>query len=329
MLMSTLGFSFYNLKEGEKEVDAENYIRATTDREFNAIQNIAGGVNKLFHFRQITPLTKQAIIRMNRDVLYSMGVVNTEGEATITFPEMPDNRYASIYIVDNDHYVPEVIYKPGTYVLPNDTKYIGVGVRIQVFNPDDLEEIKMVNALQDQFIIQANNTTPLTFDWNKEQLSLLTKEYNQEFGAYEKYPSDWQGKRGEVNEETRHLAAAGAFGLFPEKEATYINYNQGNLKGSEVYKATYQVPEHNGFWSLTVYGEDGYMKSEKSVLNASNTLFNEDGTFTVYFGSQENCPKDAENRLDITDGWNFLMRVYLPGASVLNNEYILPEVEKL
>jgi hypothetical protein len=44
----------------------------------------------------------------------------------------------------------------------------------------------------------------------------------------------------------------------------------------------------------------------------------------VYFGSKELCG-DVQNRLDVTEGWNFLMRVYRPGASVLDGSYKLPK----
>ncbi len=310
-------------------VTADTYIRAESDREFHLIQQQAGGINKFFHFREVTPIDQQSVVRMNKDVLYSMAVVDTKGGATITFPEMPDDRYASIYLVDNDHYVPFVIYEPGVHKLPEDTRYLGIGIRIQLYNQNDSKEVEMVNRLQDQFVIKASSSEPVEFKWNKESLEALTKEYNAEFAKFDKYPSDWQGKRGEVNEKTRHLAAAGAWGLFPEKDATYINYNGGNLSGDKVYMATYTVPEHRGFWSITVYGEDGYMKNTNNVLNASNVVFNDDKTFTVYFGKKEKCPEDAKNRLDITDGWNFLMRVYLPGESVLNGDYILPSVKEV
>lgn len=51
--------------------------------------------------------------------------------------------------------------------------------------------------------------------------------------------------------------------------------------------------------------------------------------FTVYFGAADKCPKDAKNRLDITDGWNFLMRCYLPGKEVLDGTYKLPSVTEV
>ena len=52
---------------------------------------------------------------------------------------------------------------------------------------------------------------------------------------------------------------------------------------------------------------------------------NPDGTFTAYYGSEDQCG-DIANRIDVTEGWNFLMRVYLPGDSVIAGEYKLPDV---
>ena len=69
-------------------------------------------------------------------------------------PASRADRYASVYLVDNDHYCPFVIYDSGTHELPRDTQYLGVGVRIQVFDPKDEDEIALVNKLQDQFVIQ-------------------------------------------------------------------------------------------------------------------------------------------------------------------------------
>jgi hypothetical protein len=56
---------------------------------------------------------------------------------------------------------------------------------------------------------------------------------------------------------------------------------------------------------------------------SSTVKKNADGGFTVHFGSAETCG-EAPNRLDTTDGWNFLMRIYRPGKSVLGGAYQLP-----
>jgi hypothetical protein len=55
-----------------------------------------------------------------------------------------------------------------------------------------------------------------------------------------------------------------------------------------------------------------------------NVKLDADGTFAVFFGSKELCG-DVANRLDVTEAWNFLMRVYRPGGSVLEGNYKLPK----
>jgi hypothetical protein len=308
--------------ESNVKVTPETFIRAESDRMFFGVTQQAGGVNQFFHYRDLPRLNEQFVVRINKDTLYSIAVVDTEGGATITVPEIPPGRYMSVYLVDNDHYCPFVIYKSGTHELPRDTKFLGVGVRIQAFNPADSGEIALINQLQDQFIIKANSADRLpAFKWDAESLNALRAQYEAESADY----SSWKGMmgpRGKVNEEIRHLACAAAWGLFPEWDATYLNYN-GGLPADVCHCATYQVPENGAFWSITVYGADGYLKSENSIINPTNVEMNGDGTFTVHFGSKELCG-DVPNRVDVSEGWNFLMRVYLPGQSVIDGTYKLP-----
>lgn len=306
------------------KVTQETYCRAETDRSFANIAKMAGGVNRLYPFRNVTPLDHQTVVRMNKDTLYSMGVVDTSKGATITVPEMPAGRYFSVLLVDNDHYCPGVIYTAGVHELPKDTKYLGIGVRIQLLKPSDPADVALVNKLQDQFVIKAGSADALPESkWDKTSLEELTANYNAEFAKFAKYPDGSMGPRGRADETMRHLACAGAWGLFPNNDAVYINYN-GHLPADNCYCATYQVPENTAFWSITMYGADGYLKSENSILNKFNTTMNADSTFTVHFGSKEACG-DVPNRLDVSEGWNFLMRVYRPGQSVLNGSYKLPD----
>ena len=159
--------------------------------------------------------------------------------------------------------------------------------------------------------------------WDQASLKALTQEYEKQSKQYASWKG-MMGPRGTVDEKTRHIAAAAAWGLNPDKDATYLNYG-GQHDPGKCYSATYKVPENNAFWSITLYGEDGYMKSENNILNSSNAKLNGDGTFTAYFGSKELCG-DVANRLDVTTGWNFLMRIYRPGPSVLDGSYVLPPV---
>ena len=309
-------------------VTQESYTRAETDRTFYNLASQAGGVNRFFYIRKPTPLDGQTVVRMNRDTLYAAAVVDTSKGATVTVPDMPKDRYFSLLLIDNDHYSPHVIYTPGTHELPRDTKYLAVLLRIQLLQPKDPADIELVNKLQNQFVITAGSEDPFPKPkWDPSQLAALTEEYNAASAKYDRYPEGFMGPRGKPDEAIRHLGAAGAWGLFPNKDAIYLNYNS-HLKADKCYTATYAVPEHGAFWSITLYGDDGYMKSDNAILNGTNVSLNADGTFDAYFGSAAQCG-DKPNRLDTTDGWNFLMRVYRPGQSVQDGTYKLPAVMAL
>ncbi|MCP9930339.1 DUF1254 domain-containing protein [Cyanobium sp. AMD-g] len=306
------------------KVTPDTYIRAETDRTFHNISQQAGGVNRWFYIRKPTPLNQQTVVRMNRDTLYSASIVDTSKGATVTVPPLPAGRFMSVLLVDNDHYAPAVYYAPGTYDLPQDTKYLAVIVRTQVLNPKDDADIELANKLQDAVVIKANSADPLPpMQWDAASLKALTEQYEKDSAQYKSWKG-MMGPRGKVDEKTRHIAAAAAWGLNPEWDATYLNYS-GDHDYRVCHKATYTVPENQAFWSITLYGTDGYIKNENAVINSTNVNLNDVGTFTVYFGSKEACG-EVPNRVDVSEGWNFLMRIYRPGPSVLDGRYKLPTV---
>ena len=315
----------YAQTTGTVKVNPDTYIRAETDRTFHNISQQAGGVNRWFYIRKPTPLNQQTVVRMNLDTLYSASIVDTSKGATVTIPPLPAGRFMSVLLVDNDHYAPAVYYAPGTYNLPRDTKYLAVIVRTQVFNSKDNADIALANKLQDAVVIKANSADPLPpMQWETSSLKALTEEYEKDSAQYESWKG-MMGPRGKVDEKTRHIAAAAAWGLNPEWDATYLNFS-GNHDYRMCYQGTYTVPENQAFWSITVYGNDGYIKSENAVVNSKNVKLNSNGSFTVYFGSKESCG-NVPNRVDVTEGWNFLMRIYRPSPTVLNGSYKLPEVQ--
>lgn len=325
---SLLSFGNSAIADEAVTVTPETYIRAETDRAFTGSIMKSGGVNLFDHHRAPPLVDKQPIVRMNMDTLYSGAIVDTEGGATVTVPEISGGRYVSVLLIDNDHYVPFVIYAAGTHKLPQDTKYLGVLIRLQLFDANDPAEIAQVHKLQDQIVITANSADPFPpFKWDMASLKTLTEEYEKEASKLENY-NGMQGPRGKlVKEKSRYLAAAAAWGLFPEQDAIYLNYAGGH-DNQQCYQATYQVPDNKAFWSITVYGNDGYMKNDNVVINSSNVKLNADGAFTVSYGSKDLCG-DVANRLDVTEGWNFLMRIYRPGPSIVDGTYNLPNAKPI
>jgi hypothetical protein len=81
-------------------VNVENFVRAESDRMFAALHADAGGVNRLKHNREPTPIEHQPVIRMNRDTLYSSAVVDISEGAAVTIPDCGD-RYVSVTVVNH------------------------------------------------------------------------------------------------------------------------------------------------------------------------------------------------------------------------------------
>ena len=224
---------------------------------------------------------------MNLDTLYSFAVVDT-AKARPSHCPGPRRRLISAQVVDNDHYCPAVFYEPGPHPIRSDTRYAAVLIRIQIIDPRDSTEVALVNGLQDQLAVSAGSAEPLPpVPWEPESLQALTRQYATEAKAL-KSVKGLMGPRGKLDETRRHLVVAGGWGLNPDEDATYIIY-AGEHDPAKGYTATYRVPENRAFWSITVYGDDGYMKSENAILNSSNAKLNPDGTFTVHFGSKELC----------------------------------------
>ena len=83
--------------------------QAQSDLSFEGILKQSGGINKLHHNRTPTAIDKQNIIRMNRDTLYSLAVVDISKGATVTLPDT-GKRYQSLMIINNDGYVNKTFY---------------------------------------------------------------------------------------------------------------------------------------------------------------------------------------------------------------------------
>lgn len=308
-------------------VTRDTFIRAETDRMFGDFVKLAGGVNRMFHIRRPTPLDQQTVVRMNRDTLYSVSVVDTSDGGTFTMPASPDGRFVGAHVIDNDHYDLGVIYDGGVHPLPKGVGHVAIAFRVQVYDPTDPDEIAKVNAWQDGIRIDAKSAKPFVAgNWDRAGLDKLRSDLDVPCRGFPNFEKAMM-PRGQADPEQRLCGAASGWGLLPGRTATYFSYPGGHPV-TECRKATYPVPKNRAFWSITVYGTTGFIESENSVVNSSNVKLNPDGTFTAYFGSKELCG-DVPNRLDAPEGWNFMMRVYRPDASVLNGGYRLPPTTPL
>jgi hypothetical protein len=306
-------------------VNVDNFVRAETDRLFKSLEADAGGVNVFKHNRVPTPIDDQPVIRMNRDTLYSLAVVDISEAATVSIPDGGD-RYVSVMVVNQDHYINRVFHEPGDHQLTLqefDTPWVAVGARVLV-DPAEADDVARVNALQDQFKLDANSSKQFeapeydgaSLNATRKALLELAKgagRFDHAFGA-----------KSDVDPVRHLLGTAAGWGGLPDQEASYISVEPGKPVGE--YKLTVKDVPVDGFWSISVYNGDGFfepnVRNAYSVNNLTATP-NDDGSVTVYFGG---CDDDRPNCLPVMAGWNYTVRLYRPRPEVLDGSWIFPSV---
>ncbi|HEX5857510.1 MAG TPA: DUF1214 domain-containing protein [Microbacterium sp.] len=305
-------------------MNADNFARAETDRMFHDLQADAGGINRFVHNRQPADVENQTVIRLNRDTLYSFAVVDITGGASLTLPDHGD-RYLSAMIVNEDHLVGAIFHDAGTYELAADrfgTPYVVVAVRTLV-DPADPEDIAAVAGLQDRIVLVSESATPfaypeydaVSFDETRAALLALARNLDSFDHMF--------GSAGEI-EPVRHLiGTAAGWGGLPSSEASYIGVDPRLPQGQ--YELTVGDVPVDGFWSISVYNAAGFFEPNSRGAYTVNNITgarNEDGTVTVRFGGDPDRP----NSIPITEGWNYLVRLYRPRPEILDGRWTFPSL---
>jgi len=306
-------------------VNTDNFARAETERMMASLQTNAGGVNRLSHSRVPTAIDQQPVIRMNRDTLYSFAVVDISEGATLLIPDAGD-RYVSVMIVNQDHYINRVFHQPGEHALSVeefDTPWVTVAVRTLV-DPADPRDVAEANALQDQFAIAATSAKPFApADYDAASLD-ATRKALLELASLGPAFDHAFGAKDAVDPVRHLLGTAAGWGGLPDEEASYIGVAPGKSVGE--YSLTVRDVPVDGFWSISVYNADGYFEANDrnaySVNNITATP-NDDGSITVNFGG---CGDERPNCLPITEGWNYTIRLYRPRAEVLDGTWTFPAI---
>jgi hypothetical protein len=304
-------------------VNVDNFARAQADHEFDGIVKGAGGTNKFKINREPTPIDDQNVIRMNRDTLYSLAVVNISKGATITMPDA-GKRYMSLMIINNDGYVNDVYYGAGTYELTTekfDTPFVGVVVRI-LANAEDPADVAAVNKLQSQVKINAVAQAPFVMpDYDEASFKAALEPILALSKGLQRVTKGF-GSKSEVNPVHFLLASAAGWGGLPEKDSIYLNVEPGLPVGK--YELTVKDVPVKGFWSISLYDAKGYFEKNDLHAYSLNNLTakpNKDGSYTIRFGG---CTATTENCLPVMQGWNYLVRMYRPDQQVIDGQWVFP-----
>ncbi|HLU42039.1 MAG TPA: DUF1254 domain-containing protein [Microthrixaceae bacterium] len=309
-----------------RRVNVDNFVRAETARMFTDLQREAGGVNLFSHGREPTPVDRQTVIRLNRDTLYSFAVVDISAGASVTVPAHGD-RYVSVMVVNEDHYVNAIFHDEGEHELTVEqfeTPYVVVAVRILV-DPSDPADVAQVTELQDRFRLSARSDRPYTapdydtasLDETRRALLTLARGLTEFDGIF--------GSRRDVDKVRHLIGTAAGWGGLPSHEATYISVDPGLPVGC--YELVVRDVPVDGFWSISVYNADGYFEpNDRDVysINSVTGVRDEDGAITVRFGDHG---PDVPNSIPLPDGWNYLVRLYRPRPEILDGSWRFPTLE--
>jgi hypothetical protein len=305
-------------------VNVDNFARAESDRMFASFVDDAGGVNVLKHNRVPAPVEHQPVIRMNRDTLYSAAVVDISQGATLAIPDGGD-RYVSVMVVNQDHYINRVFHDPGRHeltVAEFDTPWVAVAARVLV-DPADSEDVAAVNALQDKLAIDAKSSQPFVMrDYDTVSLDATRRALLELARGLSGFDHAF-GSREHVDPVRHLLGSAAGWGGLPDEEASYIGVEPRLPVGE--YKLTVKDVPVDGFWSVSVYNGDGYFEPNDRNAYSINNLTgkpNEDGSITIHFGGVDDRP----NLIPIVDNWNYTVRLYRPRSEVLDGSWKFPEV---
>ncbi len=302
-----------------------NFARIETLRMFAAISANAGGANRWNHYRVPTPIDQQTIIRMNRDTLYSAAIIDVSEGATITIPET-GGRYVSVMLVSEDHFINRVIHEAGEHRLTAaelGSEFVLAAARILV-DSDDPDDVATVDALQDQFSLTSVGGRELpaldydadSFAQTRDAVLTLAKglaSFEHAFG-----PAD------QVDPVRHLLGTASGWGGLPDDEAFYVNVEPGLPVGE--YELTVGEVPVDGFWSISMYNAEGYFEPNDAGRYSVNNVTGvrgADGSITVRFGGDTSAP----NALPLTEGWNYLVRLYRPRPEVLDGSWTFPSIE--
>ncbi len=308
-------------------VTVDNFNRAESDLYFGGVLKEAGALGTFHHSREPANIDHQTVIRLNRDTLYSSALFDLDaGPVTVTLPDAGE-RFMSMQVISEDHYVPEVKYGAGSYTLDKEkvgTRYVAVAIRTLV-DPADPEDVKEVHALQDAIKVeQASAGTFEIPDWDqasqkkvRDALLVLATTIPDFKGAF--------GTKDDVDPIRHLLGTAAGWGGNPDKDATYLNITPANNDGTTVYKLNVKDVPVDGFWSVSLYDAEGYYeKNEYNAYSINNITAkkSDGGAIDIQFGG---CDGKVPNCLPIMKGWNYTVRLYRPREEILNGTWQFPE----
>jgi hypothetical protein len=309
-------------------ITLDNFKRAESD--FYMAKTVhEGALGKFLHSREATPIDKQPVVRMNRDTLYSQAIFDLDaGPVTIMLPD-PGKRFMSMQVINEDHYTPLVVYKPGPTTLTRKnvgTRYVFPAIRILV-DPNDPKDVAQVHALQDAIKVEQKSVGKFEApNWDLAQQKKV-REALESLVPFIGALTNSFGTKAQVDPVKHLVGTAAGWGGNPDKDAAYATATPAKNDGTTVYKLKVKDVPVDAFWSISVYNNKGFFQKNDYDAYSVNSITGKkgaDGAVNIQFGG---CDGKIPNCLPITQGWNYAVRMYRPRAVILNGTWKMPEAQ--
>jgi hypothetical protein len=308
-------------------VTVDNFIRAETDNYFAGFVT-EGAFGRLTHSRELADVSRQSVVRMNRDTLYSHGVFDLDaGPVTVTLPDAK-GRFMSLLLISEDHYNPATLYAAGPHRINREqvgTRYVALVVRTFV-DPNDPSDVEKVHALQDAIRVDQRGG-PGSFEvpaWDQASLTSV-RDALKSLGGFDS--TSMFGRQGEVDPVHHLIGTATGWGGNPAADAKYLSVTPPRNDGTTSHRLRVRDVPVDGFWSISVYDRNGFFVPNPQGAYSLNNVTarpSADGSFTIQFGG---CDGKAFNCLPISPGWNYTVRMYRPRREILDGRWKFPEAE--
>lgn len=301
---------------GGEKVTMDNVVRAETAK-YLAEETIKTGPNKFRHERNGIQLDNQTVIRSNFDLIYSYAVFDASKGLEITVP--PYDLYHSVQVFDENHVTLDVVYPGQTKKIAHDQ--LTYGDHVYLFmrtQPPSTDEAGMekLHERQDSVVVTAGSAKPYVSEVNYDVASFNDLR-NDLIARAPKEDVIYKGFIENIDDIVSpyyQMTNLAGWGGLPSRHAYYFVVAPNDAAASEGKPSsmTFSPPPlqtaRAGYWSLTVYNADGWVKSNPFKISSLEAEPNADGTYTLNF----NGPEGSVNNLQVPANWNALFRCYLP-----------------
>ena len=186
----------------------------------------------------------------------------------------------------------------------------------------DQEGMAMMRDRQDSVVVDAGSAQPYVPDVKYDLESFNTLRFDLIRRAVEEVAQPHLGfieRLEDINTPQFQMVNLAGWGGLPVRHAHYIPIavKDSRALAGDPSSMTFAPPDlcydDGGYWSMTVYSEDGWVVTDRFNTNSHRATPNADGTYTLTFNGEG----EATNPLDVPANWNGLLRCYLPTSPLM------------